>query len=129
MKKLFVFIINILIIFLIDALLCLALIKLDFGQLRSRLFSIVIAFLLTWQPNRLLVFAKLRHRSAVETFRYGIVGLFSALLNYMIYAKLFAVFPNLQPLMLILLSAVPSMLFVILLYVRFMLKRYPTIGK
>ncbi|ADR52013.1 hypothetical protein CKC_01310 [Candidatus Liberibacter solanacearum CLso-ZC1] len=122
MKKLIIFIINIFIIFLIDLFGFVLLMKYGVDSLWSRRFSMAIAFLTTWKPNRLFVFFKLRRRSFVETVRYGIVAFFSSILNYVIYVKLLITFPGIQPLLVVIVSTIPTMIFVFLLYFRLIVK-------
>ncbi|AHA27544.1 GtrA family protein [Candidatus Liberibacter americanus] len=129
MKRLICFIINILIGFFIDMCLFLILIGLGVDQLFARAISIGISFLLIVKPNRFSVFLKLRKKSFVDTLRYAIAGFFSSILNYTIYLKLLIFLPDIQPLLGMILSSIPSMLFVILLYTRFLFKKHSYMGK
>lgn len=95
----------------------------------SRIFSIAVAFLVTWIPSRLFIFLKLRRKSFLETVRYGVMYFMLSILNYAFYVKLLLTFQGLQPLLATVLSAVSSMLFVFLLYIRFMTRRVYFIKK
>ncbi|AKK20131.1 hypothetical protein G293_02495 [Candidatus Liberibacter africanus PTSAPSY] len=88
----------------------------------NRLFSIAIAFLVSWKPNRLFVLLKLRRKSFLETIRYVIMYFIFSVLNYALYTQLLRTFQGLQPLLAVILSSISSMIFVFFLYVRFVIK-------
>jgi putative flippase GtrA len=67
------------------------------GPFLSRIPAIMAAMSFTWLINRTRTFEPSRHSLAVEGFRYWVVGVTSALLNYAIYSALIARAPQLQP--------------------------------
>ncbi|MEG8099079.1 GtrA family protein [Candidatus Liberibacter brunswickensis] len=122
MKQCFVFSSNIFCFFFVDVMGFILLMNCKVDPFYSRIFSIAIAFLVTWKPNRLFVFLKLRHRSFLETIRYGIIYCIASVLNYALYVQLLLTFKGLFPLLAVILSSLPSIIFVFFMYIRFVVK-------
>jgi putative flippase GtrA len=123
MKKLLRFAIAGGIGFCVDAgLLALLLHTTPLGPFIARLIAIAIAMAVTWIFNRRFTFDKSRHSLAVEGFRYGSVGITSAIVNYGIYAALLLAIPSLQPLAAMVFATAASMLFSFFGYSRFVFR-------
>ncbi|MBL0848724.1 MAG: hypothetical protein EU981_01280 [Candidatus Liberibacter ctenarytainae] len=119
MSKLFFFVINILIVFFIDLFCFFVLIKCGMNPLWARVFSIGTAYLAIWICGRFFVFAKLKRRSFVEAVRCGVISIFSAVLNYAVYATLLIFDPILQLFVAVILSSISATIFAFFLYTRF----------
>src|SRR3546814_2402492 len=63
----------------------------------ARIPAIAAAMAATWLLNRSLTFGRSSSSLAVEGFRYWVVGVTAALLNYTIYSLLIHRLPELQP--------------------------------
>jgi putative flippase GtrA len=68
------------------------------GPFLARVIAIAVALVATWYLNRSFTFGASRRSIAVEGFRYGSVGITSAMVNYLIYSGLLLSLPILQPL-------------------------------
>lgn len=85
--------------FVIDAGVLAALLHLTpLGPFLARLIAIAVAMAATWIFNRTFTFGRSGHSLAEESFRYGSVGITSALVNYGLYSALLIAVPGLQPL-------------------------------
>lgn len=123
MKKLLRFAIAGGIGFLVDAgVLTLLLHVTPLGPFIARLIAIAIAMTVTWFFNRTFTFGKSGHSLAVEGFRYGSVGVTSALVNYGLYSALLLALPGLQPLTALVLATAASMFFSFFGYSRFVFR-------
>ena len=110
--------------FLIDAGMLMLLLHLTpLGPLGARAIAIATAMLATWLLNRSFTFDRSRHSLAVEGFRYGSVGLTSALVNYALYAALLGAIPVLKPLAALVLASAAATLFSFFGYSRFVFRR------
>lgn len=76
----------------------------------------------TWVFNRTFTFDRSTHSLAVEGFRYGSVGLTSALVNYALYSMLLLTLPALQPLAALVFATAASMFFSFFGYSRFVFR-------
>ena len=109
--------------FIIDAgLLALLLHLTPLGPFLARLIAIAVAMTATWSFNRAFTFGRSGHSLAVEGFRYGSVGMVTALLNYTLYSVLLISLPVMQPLAAMVLATAASMLFSFFGYSRFVFR-------
>jgi putative flippase GtrA len=109
--------------FVVDAgLLTLLLHVTPLGPFLARLIAIAIAMAATWVFNRTFTFDRSAHSLAVEGFRYGSVGLTSALVNYALYSMLLLTLPALQPLAALVFATAASMFFSFFGYSRFVFR-------
>lgn len=109
--------------FIVDAaLLALLLHITPLGPFIARLIAIAVAMVVTWMFNRTFTFGKSQHSLAVEGFRYGSVGITSAIVNYGLYAALLLTIPALQPLAALVLATAASMFFSFFGYSRFVFR-------
>jgi putative flippase GtrA len=110
--------------FLVDAGMLAALLALTpAGPFLARAIAIAVALVSTWLMNRSFTFGASRHSLAVEGFRYGSVGLTSAVVNYLIYAGLLISVPILQPLAALVIASIAAMAFSFFGYSRFVFRR------
>lgn len=110
--------------FLIDAgVLALLLHLTPLGPFVARVIAIALAMLATWIFNRTFTFDRSPHSLAAEGFRYGSVGITSALVNYGLYAALLIALPALQPLAAMVLASAAAMFFSFFGYSRFVFRR------
>ncbi|MBR0557368.1 GtrA family protein [Ciceribacter sp. L1K23] len=110
--------------FLVDAgILALLLGFTPLGPFVSRAIAIAVAMMATWYLNRRFTFGASRHSIVREGFRYGSVGLTSALVNYLVYSALLISFPTLQPLAALVVSSIAAMAFSFFGYSRFVFRR------
>lgn len=110
--------------FLVDfAVLWLMLTFTALGPLPSRVVAITLAMLVTWVLNRTFTFGASRRSMVVEGFRYGSVGIISALVNYAVYAALLLSAPLLSPFAALVLASIAAMLFSFFGYSRFVFRR------
>ncbi len=124
MKKLLKFALAGTIGFSVDALTLLALLHFTpVGPYIGRVIAIGVAMLATWIFNRTFTFERSRHSLAVESFRYGSVGITAALLNYCLYTALLISLPGLRPLVAMTLSSLAAMAFSFFGYSRFVFRR------
>lgn len=93
------------------------------GPFLARAIAIAVALVSTWLMNRSFTFGASRHSLAVEGFRYGSVGLTSAVVNYLIYAGLLISVPILQPLAALVIASIAAMAFSFFGYSRFVFRR------
>jgi putative flippase GtrA len=109
--------------FAVDAgLLTLLLHTTPLGPFLARLIAIAVAMAATWVFNRTFTFDRSTHSLAVEGFRYGSVGLTSALVNYALYSMLLLTLPALQPLAAMVFATAASMFFSFFGYSRFVFR-------
>ncbi|WP_454748638.1 GtrA family protein [Ciceribacter selenitireducens] len=110
--------------FVIDAaLLWLLLEATPLGPFVARAVAIAVALVATWYLNRSFTFGASRRSIAVEGFRYGSVGLVSALINYLIYSGLLLSLPILQPMAALVIASIAAMAFSFFGYSRFVFRR------
>lgn len=110
--------------FVIDAtVLWLLLATTPLGPFIARAIAIVVALVATWYLNRSFTFGASRRSLAVEGFRYGSVGVTSAVVNYLIYTLLLLSLPILQPLAALVLASIAAMAFSFFGYSRFVFRR------
>ncbi|HCL67233.1 MAG TPA: GtrA family protein [Rhizobium sp.] len=93
------------------------------GPFAARAIAITVAMTATWLLNRSFTFGASRHSLAVEGFRYGSVGVTSALVNYMLYSGLLISIPILKPLAALVLASIAAMAFSFFGYSRFVFRR------
>ncbi|WP_027487745.1 GtrA family protein [Allorhizobium undicola] len=93
------------------------------GPLSARAIAMAVAMLVTWQCNRLFTFGASRRSMLVEGFRYGSVGLVSAVVNYAVYCGLLLTMPLLKPLAALVLASMAAMAFSFFGYSRFVFRR------
>ncbi|MEF0939993.1 GtrA family protein [Rhizobium sp. BR 362] len=123
MKKLLRFLIAGGIGFVVDAgVLHLLLWFTPFGPFVGRALSIPSALLATWFLNRNFTFGRSNRSLAVEGFRYGSVGLTSALLNYALFSSLLVSAPALQPIIALILASAAATAFSFFGYSRFVFR-------
>jgi len=109
--------------FIVDAgLLALLLHITPLGPFIALLIAIAAAMFTTWMFNRTFTFGRSPHSLAAEGFRYGSVGVTSALVNYGLYAALLLALPALQPLAAMVLATAASMIFSFFGYSRFVFR-------
>jgi putative flippase GtrA len=92
------------------------------GPFLARVIAIAVAMAATWVFNRTFTFDRSTHSLAVEGFRYGSVGLTSALVNYALYSMLLLTLPALQPLAALVFATAASMFFSFFGYSRFVFR-------
>jgi putative flippase GtrA len=110
--------------FFIDAtVLWLLLETTSLGPFAARAVAIAVALVATWYLNRSFTFGASRRSIAVEGFRYGSVGLVSALVNYLIYSGLLLSLPILQPMAALVVASIAAMAFSFFGYSRFVFRR------
>lgn len=110
--------------FLIDAGLTHALVVLaGLSPFASRIPAIMAAMSFTWVVNRSRTFEKSRYSLAAEGFRYWMIGITSALLNYAIYAALIYRAPFLQPIVAVMASSACATTYSFFGYSRFVFGR------
>ena len=110
--------------FVIDAaMLWLLLETTPFGPFLARAMAIAVALAATWYLNRSFTFGASRRSIAIEGFRYGSVGIVSALVNYLIYSGLLLSLPILQPLAALVIGSIAAMAFSFFGYSRFVFRR------
>lgn len=110
--------------FIIDAaLLWLLLETTPLGPFLARAIAIAVALVVTWYLNRSFTFGASRRSIAVEGFRYGSVGITSAVVNYLIYSGLLLSLPILQPLAALVIASIAAMAFSFFGYSRFVFRR------
>jgi putative flippase GtrA len=110
--------------FIIDAaMLWLLLETTPFGPFLARAMAIAVALAATWYLNRSFTFGASRRSIAIEGFRYGSVGIVSALVNYLIYSGLLLSLPILKPLAALVIASIAAMAFSFFGYSRFVFRR------
>ncbi|MBB3287297.1 MULTISPECIES: GtrA family protein [unclassified Rhizobium] len=123
MKKLFRFLIAGSVGFIVDAgVLHLLLWFTPFGPFVGRAISIPSALLATWFINRNFTFGRSDRSLAAEGFRYGSVGLTSALLNYALFSSLLMAEPALRPIIALTLASAAATAFSFFGYSRFVFR-------
>ncbi len=122
MKRLFWFVVAGGSGFLIDAGLTQLLILAGLGPFLARIPAIMTAMAFTWFINRSRTFGKSSHSLAQEGFRYWVVGVTSALLNYAIYSALMYNAPFLQPVVAIVAASLGAMAYSYFGYSRFVFR-------
>ncbi|MBB3455351.1 putative flippase GtrA [Rhizobium sp. BK313] len=124
MKKLFRFLIAGGIGFVVDAGILLLLLRFTpIGPFGARAIAIPSALLATWFLNRNFTFGHSERSLAVEGFRYGSVGITSALLNYALYSSLLVSEPTLRPIIALILASAAATAFSFFGYSRFVFRR------
>ncbi|MBN8949731.1 MULTISPECIES: GtrA family protein [unclassified Rhizobium] len=123
MKKLFRFLIAGTIGFLVDAgVLHLLLWFTPLGPFIGRAISIPTALMTTWFINRNFTFGRSDRSLAAEGFRYGSVGLTSAILNYALFSSLLVAEPGLRPIIALTLASGAATAFSFFGYSRFVFR-------
>ncbi|MFT4182947.1 MAG: GtrA family protein [Rhizobium sp.] len=123
MKKLLRFLIAGGVGFVVDAgVLHLLLWCTPFGPFVGRAVSIPSALLATWFLNRNFTFGRSGRSLAAEGFRYGSVGLTSALLNYALFSSLLMTVPSLRPIIALTLASAAATAFSFFGYSRFVFR-------
>ncbi|OLP45310.1 GtrA family protein [Rhizobium oryziradicis] len=89
------------------------------GAFTARIFAIATAMFTTWMLNRTFTFGASARTIIAEGFRYGSVGIVSALVNYAIYAGLLLAMPALSPFVALIAACLAAMVFSFLGYSRF----------
>lgn len=104
--------------FLIDAGLTHVLIEAGIlGPFLARIPAIMAAMAFTWFVNR--TFGRLLHSRIDEGFRYWVIGVTAALLNYAIYSALMYRAPFLQPVVAVAAASLAAMAYSFFGYSRF----------
>lgn len=110
--------------FLVDAgILMLLLHFTSMGPFGARAISIPVAMTATWILNRTFTFDRSGRSLAVEGFRYGSIGVTSALLNYALYSALLISTPILLPAVALILASAAATGFSFFGYSRFVFRR------
>ena len=123
MKKLFRFLIAGSVGFIVDAGVLLLLLRFtEIGPFGGRAISIPSALIATWVLNRNFTFGHSDRSLAAEGFRYGSVGLTSALLNYALYSALLMSAPALRPIIALILASAAATAFSFFGYSRFVFR-------
>jgi len=123
MKKLFRFLLAGSVGFIVDAgVLHLLLWYTPVGPFVGRAVSIPSALLATWILNRNFTFGHSDRSLAAEGFRYGSVGLTSALLNYALFSSLLMTEPSLRPIIALTLGSAAATAFSFFGYSRFVFR-------
>lgn len=123
MKKLLRFLIAGSVGFVVDAgVLHLLLWFTPVGPFIGRAVSIPSALLATWFINRNFTFGRSDRSLAAEGFRYGSVGLTSALLNYALFSSLLMTEPGLRPIIALTLASAAATAFSFFGYSRFVFR-------
>lgn len=123
MKKLFRFLLAGSVGFVVDAgVLHLLLWYTPLGPFIGRAVSIPSALLATWILNRNFTFGHSDRSLAAEGFRYGSVGLTSALLNYALFSSLLMTEPSLRPIIALTLGSAAATAFSFFGYSRFVFR-------
>jgi putative flippase GtrA len=123
MKRLFRFLIAGSIGFIVDAgVLHLLIWFTPVGPFVGRAISIPSALLATWVLNRNFTFGRSNRSLAAEGFRYGSVGLTSALLNYALFSSLLMTEPSLRPIIALTLASAAATTFSFFGYSRFVFR-------
>jgi putative flippase GtrA len=92
------------------------------GPFIGRAVSIPSALLATWLLNRNFTFGRSDRSLASEWFRYGSVGLTSALLNYALFSALLVAEPSLRPIIAVILASAAATGFSFFGYSRFVFR-------
>ena len=123
MKKLFRFLLAGSVGFVVDAgVLHLLLWYTPVGPFIGRAVSIPSALLATWILNRNFTFGRSDRSLAAEGFRYGSVGLTSAVLNYALFSSLLMTEPSLRPIIALTLGSAAATAFSFFGYSRFVFR-------
>ena len=123
MKKLFRFLLAGSVGFVVDAgVLHLLLWYTPVGPFIGRAVSIPSALLATWILNRNFTFGHSDRSLAAEGFRYGSVGLTSAVLNYALFSSLLMTEPSLRPIIALTLGSAAATTFSFFGYSRFVFR-------
>ncbi|MGF0537777.1 GtrA family protein [Agrobacterium sp. ES01] len=110
--------------FLVDAsMLALLLTFTPISAIPARALAILTALAATWYLNRRFTFGASRYSVIREGFRYGSVGLTSALVNYLIFTGLLLTIPTLSPFAALIFSSIAAMGFSFFGYSRFVFRR------
>lgn len=88
--------------FCVDSGITMMLIALSVSPLLARVPAIAVAMAFTWLANRSLTFRVASPANHREAMRYGVVGVVSAILNYLIYTGM--VLAGIHPLVAIVIS-------------------------
>ena len=124
MKKLFWFAIAGGTGFVVDAGILLLLLRFTpIGPFGARAIAIPSALVATCLLNRNFTFGHSNRPLAVEGFRYGSVGITSALLNYALYSALLISQPSLRPIIALILASAAATAFSYFGYSRFVFRR------
>jgi putative flippase GtrA len=93
------------------------------GPFGARAVGIAAAVTATWMLNHKFTFGRSGQSLAVEGFRYGSVGIVSALVNYAIYTALLVSIPVLRPIVALVLASAAATAFNFFGYSRFVFRR------
>jgi putative flippase GtrA len=80
-----------------------------FDPFSARAVSILAAAFTTWRLNRRLTFVASDTSQTTEALRYGTIAALTAGLNYMLYALLLLLWPELPPLMAVVIATLLAM--------------------
>ena len=110
--------------FVIDVSVLLLLLRFtEIGPFGARAIGIAAAVAATWMLNHRFTFGRSGQSLAVEGFRYGSVGVISALVNYAIYTALLMSIPVLRPIAALVLASAAATAFNFFGYSRFVFRR------
>ena len=93
------------------------------GPFVARILSIATAMAWTWTINRTFTFGKSHRNVASEGARYGLVGVLSALFNYLVYSACLLTYPHLWPVLATAVGSGAAMVFSYFGYSRFVFAR------
>lgn len=111
--------------FVIDAGLTYALISnAGLSPFFARIPAIMAAMAATFIINRSRTFGRSPHSLAKEGFRYWVVGITSALLNYAVYSLLMRGLPTLQPLVAVICGSATATFYSFFGYSRFVFRHH-----
>jgi putative flippase GtrA len=124
MRKLFWFAMAGSVGFIVDiGLLMLLLHFTSLGPFRARAISISMAVIATWKMNHAFTFDRSGRSLAAEGFRYGSIGVTSAVLNFALYSALLVSTPILRPTVALMLASAAATGFSFFGYSRFVFRR------
>ncbi len=110
--------------FVVDASVLLLLLRFTpLGPFGARAIAIASAMMATWVLNHKFTFERSGRSLAAEGFRYGSVGITSALVNYAIYTALLVSIPVLRPIAALVMASAAATAFSFFGYSRFVFRR------
>lgn len=93
------------------------------GPFGARILSILFALSVTWLLNRTFTFGPSERPVAIESARYGGVGLATAGMNYVLYSALLMAIPAMPPLLALACASAAAMLLSFVGYSRLVFDR------
>jgi putative flippase GtrA len=93
------------------------------GPFSARAISIPMAVIATWKMNHTFTFDRTGRSLAAEGFRYGTIGITSAVLNYALYSAVLVSTPILRPTVALTLASAAATGFSFFGYSRFVFRR------